>query len=72
MKAKEIREKSEAELMTALQDRRKQLFAVRTQTATEKVQDTSQIGKARRDIARIKTVLAQRSATAGTGVPAKA
>lgn len=60
MKAKEFRDKSDTELVSELANRQKQLFALRTQTATEKVQDTSQAGKIRKDVARIKTIVTQR------------
>ena len=60
MKTKEIREKDEASLKAELGTTAKHLFDLRTQAVTEKLEDPTQIGKARRDIARIKTVLRQR------------
>ena len=70
MKIKEIREKDDASLRTELAEKARRLFDLRTQAVTDKLEDSSQLGQARRDIARIKTVLRQRqiqqSATATT------
>lgn len=64
MKIKEINEKDDAALKEVLADRQKQLFTLRTQSVTEKLEDPSQIGKAKKDIARIKTVQRQRALAA--------
>ena len=60
MKIKEITEKETDALKATLAERQKHLFDLRTQGVTEKLEDPSQIGKAKKDIARIKTVLRQR------------
>ena len=60
MKIKEIREKETEHLRHELGERQKHLFDLRSQAVTEKLEDPSQIGKTRRDIARIKTILRQR------------
>ena len=60
MKAKEIREKDDEALRHELVDKQKHLFDLRTQAVTEKLEDPSQLNKARKDIARMKTVLRQR------------
>lgn len=60
MKIKDIKEKESADLKVTLAERQKHLFDLRTQGVTEKLEDPSQIGKAKKDIARIKTVLRQR------------
>ena len=60
MKMKEIREKETGHLEHELQEKQKHLFELRSQAVTEKLEDPSQLGKARRDIARIKTALRQR------------
>lgn len=62
MKVKEIREHSDEQLQTELEALRKRLFELRSQAVTEKIQATSEVGKARRDIARILTVIRQRAA----------
>lgn len=56
MKATELRQKNEAELQKELLDLRKAQFSLRMQSATQQLQNTSQIGKVRKDIARIKTI----------------
>ena len=60
MKIKEIREKETEHLRHELTERMKHLFDLRSQAVTEKLEDPSQIGKTRKDIARIKTILRQR------------
>lgn len=64
MKTKEIRDKPDADLVTELAEKQKHLFALRTQMVTEKLEDPTQMGKTRRDIARIRTVLQQRKLAA--------
>ncbi|MDP9175697.1 MAG: 50S ribosomal protein L29 [Planctomycetota bacterium] len=60
MKLKEIREKETAHLHHELGEQQKHLFTLRTQSVTEKLEDPTQLRKAKRDIARLKTVLRQR------------
>ena len=60
MKIKEIREKETTALTHELAEAQKHLYDLRSQAVTEKLEDPSQIGKTRRDIARIKTILHQR------------
>ena len=60
MKIKEITERETDALQQELKDRQKHMFDLRTQAVTEKLEDPTQLGKTRRDIARIKTVLRQR------------
>ncbi|HON91447.1 MAG TPA: 50S ribosomal protein L29 [Sedimentisphaerales bacterium] len=57
-----MREMSQDELQTTLQDLEKRLFELRSQAVTEKLENSKAIINARRDIARIKTVLHQKSA----------
>ena len=45
---------------------------MRAQAVTEKIQATSELGKARRDIARIKTVMLERERSAVAGAAAAA
>ncbi len=56
MNAKELRDKSEADLNKELLDLRKAQFGLRMQIATQQLSNTSQIGKVRKDIARVKTI----------------
>ncbi|HNS21215.1 MAG TPA: 50S ribosomal protein L29 [Sedimentisphaerales bacterium] len=62
VKAKQLREMSQDELQSTLQDLEKRLFELRSQAVTEKLENSKAIINARRDIARIKTVLHQKSA----------
>jgi large subunit ribosomal protein L29 len=60
MKIKEVREKETGHLQHELVEKQKHLFDLRSQAVTEKLEDPSQLGKTRKDIARMKTVLRQR------------
>jgi large subunit ribosomal protein L29 len=60
MKMKEILEKQTDQLRSELVEKQKHLFDLRSQAVTEKLEDPSQLGKAKKDIARILTVLRQR------------
>ena len=60
MKITEIREHSTEELHNLLEELRRRLFDLRAQAVTEKLEDPTQLTKAKRDIARILTVLGQR------------
>lgn len=60
MKIAEVRALSDEELAAELERLERHLFDVRAQAVTEKLEDPSLLGKAKRDIARIKTVLCER------------
>jgi large subunit ribosomal protein L29 len=62
MKASELKAKSVAELQQELLSLSKAQFGLRMQVATQQLSDTSQLGKIRRDIARVKTVLREKGA----------
>ena len=55
MKAKEVHKLSDEEIDVEVKRLRRQLFDLRTQAVTEKIQDTSQFAKIRRDVARVLT-----------------
>ncbi len=57
MKVTEIRELRPEELGDRLDDMQKQLFALRSQSVTEKLENTNAVKNIRRDIARIKTII---------------
>jgi large subunit ribosomal protein L29 len=57
---KEITGKETDHIRHELAEQQKHLFTLRAQAVTEKLEDPSQLGKARRSIARLKTVLRQR------------
>jgi large subunit ribosomal protein L29 len=72
MKMKELRLKETDHILHELAEQQKHLFTLRTQSVTEKLEDPSQLGKARKTIARLKTVLHQRELeTAAKSAPAK-
>ena len=60
MKAKEIRELTEAEAQAKLRDLRQELFNLRLQQQTARLERPSRIREVRRDMARIETVLTER------------
>ena len=62
MKASELRAKSDDELKKELNDLLKAQFSLRMQLATQQLAKTSQVSKVRRDIARVRTVLKEKSA----------
>jgi large subunit ribosomal protein L29 len=63
MEIKEMRSKDTAALDKELQDLLKAQFSLRMQKATQQLQNTSQIRKVRRDIARVRTVLTEKAMT---------
>lgn len=63
MKMTEIREMKTDELHNELDRLRRRLFDLRSQAVTEKLEDPTQLGKAKRDVARVLTVLGQRGET---------
>ena len=60
MKASEIREMNPDELVDELESLQRRLFDIRTQAVTEKLEDPSQLTKAKRDVARLKTIIRER------------
>jgi len=66
MKASELRAKSREELQQELNSLLKAQFGLRMQKATQQLTNTSQLGKVRRDIARVRTQLAAKAKGQGT------
>ena len=62
MKAADLRSKDEAGLQAEIKDLQKAHFNLRMQKGTQQLSDTSALRKTRRDIARAKTILAQKQA----------
>ncbi len=61
MKAVELRAKSVDELNNELIELRRAQFSLRMQLATQQLSKVDQLGKVRRDIARVRTVLAEKA-----------
>ena len=62
MKPAEFRAMSDEHLALTLKENVKNLFHLRFQSATERLETPSEIKKAKRDIARIKTIARQKRA----------
>jgi len=60
MKAAELRQKDVAALQNEVKELQKAHFGLRMQKATQNLSNHTQLGNTRRDIARAKTVLAQK------------
>ncbi|RED53724.1 50S ribosomal protein L29 [Aestuariispira insulae] len=63
-KTADLRQKSDDELKDQLIDWRKEQFNLRFQAASGQLENTARFRELRRDIARIKTLLNERKATA--------
>ncbi len=60
MNTSELRAKDVAALEKEVADLLKAHFGLRMQRATQQLTNNSQLGKTRRDIARVKTIIAQK------------
>jgi large subunit ribosomal protein L29 len=67
MKPQEVRTMSPDQLSEQLASLKKEQFNLRFQRATGQLENTARVRAVRRDIARIKTVQAQRRASADKG-----
>jgi len=61
MKASELRTKSADELQKELNELLKAQFSLRMQLATQQLANTSQVGKVRRDISRVRTLIREKA-----------
>ena len=64
MKLDEMRTKTPVELQQELESLLKAQFSLRMRHATQQLTNTSEIAKVRRDIARVRTLIAQAARTA--------
>ena len=71
MKAKELRERTDEHLRELEKSLAKEAFDARFKNFTNRLNDTALIRRARRDLARVKTILTQR-ARAQAAKPAEA
>ena len=70
MKAKDMREKSAEDLAELEKSLAREAFHSRFKNFTARLDDTSSLKKARKDVARVKTILAER-ANIGEATPSK-
>ncbi|MGE0223384.1 MAG: 50S ribosomal protein L29 [Acetobacteraceae bacterium] len=63
-KAADVRAKTPDELQTALLDLRKEQFNLRFQRATGQQEGTGRVRQVRREIARVKTIMAEKQRSA--------
>jgi large subunit ribosomal protein L29 len=61
MKAMDLRAKSVGELNAELIELRRAQFSLRMQVATQQLSKVDQLGKVRKDVARVKLVLAEKA-----------
>ena len=61
MKAKDLREKTHGELQDMEGDLRRELWKTRFSNFTNQLDDTAKLRRLRREIARVKTILAQKA-----------
>lgn len=67
MKAKDLRDRSTEDLVELMKMMEKDLFSYRMKNFTAQLDDTSLLKKTRRDIARIKQIVGERSSQAAQG-----
>ena len=63
MKAEDVRAKTESELKDQLVALKKEQFNLRFQKATGQLENTARVRQVRRDIARIQTILREKTQT---------
>jgi large subunit ribosomal protein L29 len=68
MKASQLRDKSDSELIEQERELREELFNLRFQYSTGQLENTMAIVRVKKDIARVKTVLRERT-LGGEGKP---
>lgn len=61
MKASEMRSKGATELQGELLALLKEQFSLRMQIATQQLNNTAQLGRVRKDIARVRTVIREKA-----------
>lgn len=60
MNARELRDMTDDQLLDAIEDKKQEIFNLRFQQASGQLENTNAIKYVRRDVARLKTILAQR------------
>ena len=64
MKASQLRDKSDSELIEQVRELKEELFNLRFQHATGQLENTMAIVRVKKDIARVKTIIRERELTA--------
>ena len=64
MSAQELRDKTPDQLRDELASLKKEAFNLRFQQATNQLENTARMRSVRRDVARVKTILNEKAATA--------
>jgi large subunit ribosomal protein L29 len=72
MKAKDLRERTTEHLQELEKTLGREVFDAKFRNFTNRLNDTSSIRKARRDLARVKTILVQRSSDSSASSEASA
>ncbi len=67
MNASELRTLSETELVQKGKELRGELFNARIRRATEQLEDTSLLGRLKKDIARVETLISEKRAAQESG-----
>lgn len=70
MKPAEIRALSDTELLNELENVEQKLFNLHFQRTTQNLESTAELRKTRRDIARLRTILAERQRARGAPLAA--
>jgi large subunit ribosomal protein L29 len=71
MKASDLRSRTSDELTEEVETLGKEIFNLRFQRASGQLENTARVRQARRDIARIKTILGERRRQAPSGTGAR-
>lgn len=67
MKAKELRDRTDEALKELEKSLQNDIFQAKFKNFTNRLNDTASVRRARRDLARVKTLLTQRAQTAASG-----
>jgi large subunit ribosomal protein L29 len=70
MKSKDLKERTDADLVELGQQLQRDLFSARMKNHTSQLDDTSQLKKLRRDLARIAQIQGQRAKDKAAAAPA--
>ncbi len=70
MNAQELRDKTPDQLRDQLAQLKKEAFNLRFQQATSQLENTARMRAVRRDVARVKTILTEKAATAASATEA--